>query len=263
MLKTAFQSLLVNKARSALTILGIVIGVGAVITMVAIGSGAASVMDTYIAGVGSNLLLVFPGAARTGGVRQAAGSAATLTLADTDALRSGSVLAAEVVPEVYGGSQLVYGNNNWNTTVLGATPGVLDVREWRVAAGQPFSEADVLTAAKVCLLGETVALNLFGPGAEEAVGRTLRIRSVPFRVIGVLAAKGPTPWGSDQDDLAIVPITTAQKRLFRSSVPGSVRRVTVQAPDRRSLGALQEETRAILRQRHRLPGGAGDNEKGR
>ena len=258
-LKTAFQSLLSNKARSALTMLGIVIGVGAVITMVAIGSGAASVMDTFIAGVGSNLLIVFPGAARTGGVRQAAGSAATLTLADANALRSGSVLAAEVVPEVYGGSQLVYGNSNWNTTVLGASPGVLDVREWRIAAGQPFSDADVLSVAKVCLLGETVALNLFGPGAEEAVGRTLRIRSVPFRVIGVLAAKGPTPWGSDQDDLAIVPITTAQKRLFRSSVPGSVRRVTVQAPDRWTLPTLQEEIRAILRQRHRLPEVADDD----
>jgi putative ABC transport system permease protein len=239
--------------------LGIAIGVGAVVTMVAIGSGAASVMDAFIAGVGSNLLIVFPGAAQTGGARQAAGSAATLTLADADALRRGSALAAEVVPEVYGGSRLVYGNSNWNTTVLGASPGVLDAREWRVAAGQSFSDADVLSAAKVCLLGETVALNLFGPGAEEAVGRMLRIRNVPVRVIGVLAAKGPTPWGNDQDDLAIVPITTAQKRLFRSSVPGSVRRVTVQAPDRWTLSTLREEIRVILRQRRRLFGNAVDD----
>ncbi|MDR1978809.1 MAG: ABC transporter permease [Synergistaceae bacterium] len=256
-LKTAFRSLFANKTRSSLTMLGIVIGVGAVITMVAIGSGAASLMDRFIAGMGSNLLIVFPGTAQTGGSRQAAGSAATLTLADADLLRDEGLLVAEVVPEIYGGSQLVYGNNNWNTTTLGATPGVLAVREWSIAEGQSFSDADVRNASKVCLLGETVARNLFGD--QDPIDKILRIRKVPFRVVGVLGAKGPNPWGYDQDDLVIVPITTAQRRLFRSGIPGSVRRITVQAVNRNSLAGMQEEVRAILRQRHRLPEGTADD----
>ncbi|MDR1730574.1 MAG: ABC transporter permease [Synergistaceae bacterium] len=255
--KTALQSLLANKTRSALTMLGIIIGVGAVITMVAVGSGAAMRIDRYIAGVGSNLLIVFPGAARTGGSRQAAGSAATLTLADVEVLRNEGIFISEAVPEIYGGTQLVYGNSNWNTTTLGGTPGILDVREWRVAAGDSFSDSDVRAASKVCLLGDTVARNLFGD--EEPVGKTVRIRKVPFRVAGVLAPKGPNPWGGDQDDLVIVPITTAQRRLFRTTIPGAVRRLTLQAADRESLSAMQDEVRAILRQRHRLPEGVDDD----
>jgi putative ABC transport system permease protein len=255
--RTAFQSLFANKTRSSLTMLGIVIGVGAVITVVAIGKGAASVMDEFVAGMGSNLLIVFPGTARTGGSRQAAGSAATLTLADADILREEGFLNAEVVPEVYGGSQLVYGNKNWNTSALGATPGVLHVREWSIAEGQPFSDAAVRGASKVCLLGDTVARSLFGD--ESPIGKILRIRKVPFRVVGVLGAKGPNPWGSDQDDLVIVPITTAQRRLFRSGIPGSLRRITIQAIDRDVLDAAAEEARAILRQRHRLPEGVQDD----
>ncbi|MDR2175080.1 MAG: ABC transporter permease [Synergistaceae bacterium] len=256
-LRSAVRSLLANKARSLLTMLGIVIGVGAVITMVAVGSGAASMMDEFIAGAGSNLLLVFPGTVRTGGSRQAAGSAATLTLADAEVLRTEAIFAAEVVPETYGASQLVYGNRNWNTTVQGATPGVLEAREWSAVRGQPFSDADVRTSAKVCLLGYTVAQNLFGE--EDPVGKILRIRRVPFRVVGVLGAKGPNPWGYDQDDLVIVPVSTAQKRLFRRAVPGALRRVTVQAESRDSLDAAKEEIRAILRQRHRLPEGTEDD----
>ncbi|MDR1378670.1 MAG: ABC transporter permease [Synergistaceae bacterium] len=256
-LKTSFRSLFANKTRSILTMLGIIIGVGAVITMVALGSGAASIMDKFVAGMGSNLVLLFPGTARTGASRQAAGSAATLTLADADILRRESLLVAEVVPETYGSSQLVYGNRNWNTTTLGGTPGLLDVREWSVAEGQSFSDADVSMASKVCLLGDTVAKNLFGD--EDPVGKILRVRRVPFRVVGVLGAKGPTPWGSDQDDFVVVPITTAQRRLFRSGIPGAVRRITVQAMDRESVSAMQEEIRGILRQRHRLPDGVEDD----
>ncbi len=256
-LKTAFRSLFANRTRSVLTMLGIIIGVAAVIAMVAIGSGAARKMDRFIAGMGSNLVIVFPGTARTGGSRQVAGSAASLTLADVDVLRNEGLLVSEVVPEVYGGSQLIYGNSNWNTTTLGATPGIFSVREWNIAEGQPFSDADVRSASKVCLLGQTVARNLFGE--EEPVGKILRIRKVPFRVVGVLEPKGPNPWGGDQDDFVIVPITTAQRRLFRSGIPGSVRRVTVQAVSRESLDEMKNEVRAILRQRHRLPEGANDD----
>jgi putative ABC transport system permease protein len=257
MLRSALRSLFANKTRSALTMLGIIIGVGAVITMVAVGSGAAMEMDRFISGVGSNLVIVFPGAARTAGSRQAAGSAASLTLADADILRNEGIFIAEVVPEIYGGTQLIYGNSNWNTTTLGGTPGILDVREWRVDAGQPFADSDVRSAAKICLLGATVAKNLFDD--EDPVGKVIRIRRVPFRVVGVLAAKGPNPWGGDQDDFVIVPITTAQRRLFRSAIPGSVRRITVQAVNRESLRAMQDEVRAILRQRHRLTEGAEDD----
>lgn len=256
-LKTAFQSLTANKTRSLLTMLGIIIGVGAVITMVGIGRGAAVKMDQFVAGVGTNLLMIFPGAAQSGGSRQAAGSAATLTISDAEALRTSSPLIAEVVPEVYGGAQLVYGNSNWNTTILGATPGVFSVREWIIEYGQAFSEADVRGAGKVCLLGATVAKNLFG--LDNPVGRIVRIRKVPFRVLGVLGAKGPNPWGNDQDDLAIVPITTAQRRLFKSGIPDSVRRITVQAWDRDSLEATYAEVRALLRQRHRLSEGMEDD----
>ena len=256
-LKTAFGALFANKTRSSLTMLGIVIGVGAVITMIAVGSGAASIMDHFISGVGSNLLIVFQGTARTGGSRQTAGSAATLTLADADALRNKGFLIEEAVPEVYGSSQLVYGNSNWNTSTLGATAGVLQVWQWRVAEGQAFSDADVSGGAKVCLLGDTVARNLFGD--EVPIGKILRIRKVPFRVAGVLEAKGPNPWGGDQDDLVIVPITTAQRRLFRSKLPGSVRRSTLQAADRNALTAMEEEVRALLRQRHRLTDGTEDD----
>jgi putative ABC transport system permease protein len=128
-----------------------------------------------------------------------------------------------------------------------------------VAEGQSFSDADVSTASKVCLLGATVAKNLFENENEDPLDKILRIRRVPFRVVGVLEAKGPTPWGSDQDDFVIVPITTAQRRLFRGAIPGSVRRITVQAVDRRSVPAMQEEIRAILRQRHRLPDGVEDD----
>ena len=180
-----------------------------------------------------------------------------MTLADAVILAEEVFLTAEVVPEVYGGSQLVYGNRNWNTSTLGATPGVLQVREWSIAEGQPFSDVDVRSASKVCLLGDTVARNLFGD--ESPIEKMVRIRKVPFRVVGVLGAKGPNPWGGDQDDLVIVPITTAQWRLFRSGIPGSLRRITIQALDRDALDAAEEEVRAILRQRHKLPEGVRDD----
>lgn len=255
--KTALRSLLANRTRSLLTMLGIIIGVGAVITMVAIGRGAASRMEQFISGVGSNLLLVFPGAPRSGGARHAAGTGASLTLQDAQALMDEGVLIARVVPEVYGAGQVVYGNSNWNTMTLGSTPDLTTVREWRVSAGQTFSDSDVRAAVKVCLLGATVARNLFG-GADP-VDAVVRIRRVPFRVMGVLAPKGPSPWGSDQDDFVVVPITTAQRNLFRFGTRGSVRRITVQAASRESMEAVQQEVRSILRQRHRIPEGGEDD----
>ncbi|GHV33833.1 ABC transporter permease [Synergistales bacterium] len=255
-IRSALDSLLANKTRSALTMIGIVVGVGAVIAMTALALGAAAVMDEFISGRGANVLLIFPGTVSSGGARGAAGSAATLTFADTDALRGG-IFIDEVLPETYGGAQLVWRNKNWNTTIVGSTPGVLEARSHKIEHGEAFSDMDVTTASKVCILGATVARNLFGD--EYAVGRVLRIKNVPFRVVAVLKAKGPSPWGSDQDDLALTPVTTAQRRLFRSAIPGTLKRVTVRASDKDTLSLMKEETRAILRQRHRLPAAAADD----
>ena len=201
-------------------------------------------------------MLIFPGTQSSGGARKAAGSAATLTFSDADALGAGAFIE-EVLPETYGSARLVWRNKNWNTTIVGSTPGVLETRSHKIGYGEAFSDMDVLMASKVCILGATVARNLFGD--DNPTGRILRIKNVPFRVVGVLKAKGPNPWGSDQDDLALTPVTTAQRRLFRSARPDSLRRITVRAADKDTLQSMKEETRAILRQRHRLSGNTPDD----
>jgi len=163
----------------------------------------------------------------------------------------------DVAPDRSGSAQLVAGNANWNTFVLGTTDAMLRVRNWTVASGRSLTDEDVRTSAKVCVLGATVAMNLFG--AEDPVGRQVRIRRVPFLVAGVLEPKGETPWGGDQDDLAFVPVTTAQRRLFRSVIPGFVRRITVRTEVPEDLEAAEREIRALLRQRHRISDGREDD----
>ncbi|GAB1486354.1 ABC transporter permease [Aminivibrio sp.] len=256
-LRTAFRSLLSNKIRSALTMLGVIIGVGAVITMVAIGAGASANIRQYISGVGSNILIVIPGAPSAGGVRQQAGSGASLTLQDAEALSRESFALRGVAPEIYSRSQLVYGNMNWSTLITGSTPSIFDIREWKIDRGRFFLEGEAKGGAKVVVLGATTAKNLFGE--EDPIGKTLRIRNVPMEVIGVMAPKGQTPWGQDQDDTAFVPLLTAQRRLFRRTTANSVQRITVSAVDSDSVAEAEREVRAILQQRHRTGNGREDD----
>lgn len=257
-LRTALRSLLSNPTRSILTMLGIIIGVGAVITMVAIGNGASSQMQGIMDGMGSNLLTVSPAPPNTTGARGAAGSGASLTLADCRAIENEGFSILRAAPEVNGTAQVVFGNNNWNTSIIGGDENILPVRVWEIAQGVCFSEAEVRSGAKVCVLGAKVAKELFG--YANPIDSTIRIKNIPFRVCGVMKAKGSSSFGQDQDDFILVPITTAQRRLFRfGNRVDTVRRINVQAKTRELLDTAKEETTAILRQRHKLPEGA-DND---
>lgn len=256
--RTALRSLLSNRTRSILTMLGIIIGVGAVITMVAIGNGASQQMQEMIAGFGSNLIIVSPAPPNTTGARAKAGSGASLTLSDSEAIASEGFAVLRTAPEVSGTAQAVYRNNNWNTSITGGTPDLLPVRTWELNRGVCFSDADVRSGAKVCVIGPTVAKELFG--YVNPVNSTIRIRNIPFKVSGVMKSKGANSFGLDQDDFILVPITTAQRRLFRSGTRvDSVNRINVQAKTRELLDTATEETKAILRQRHRIAKGAGDD----
>lgn len=257
-LKTALRSLMSNRTRSLLTMLGIIIGVGAVITMVSIGNGAAQQVEGFVAGFGANLIIVMPAPPNSTGARGAAGSGATLTLDDVTALAEESFSVLRVAPEVSGSAQIIYGNSNWNTSITGSTPDILQTRNWEIASGACFSESDVRSGAKVCVIGQTVATELFG--YADPIDATIRIRNIPFRVVGVTKPKGANSWGQDQDDFVLVPITTAQRRLVRFGTRvDSVRRVNVQAKDRESVETAKSEVRAILRQRHRLTEGVEDD----
>ena len=250
--KTALRSLLSNRTRSLLTMLGIIIGVGAVITMVAVGNGASGQMQGLIEGFGANLLIVMPAPPNTTGARSASGAAATLTLADSEALANEGFSILRTAPEVNGAAQVVYGNNNWSTSITGCTEDILPVRTWEIGQGVCFSESEVRSGAKVCVIGQTVAKELFG--YANPIDSTIRIRNIPFRVCGVMKAKGASSFGDDQDDFIIVPITTAQRRLFRTGTRvDTVRRINVQAKTRELLDQAKEEIKAILRQRHHLP----------
>ena len=217
-LRIALRALMVNKMRSALTMLGIIIGVSAVIAMIAVGSGAKARIAEQIASMGSNLLIVLSGSSTSGGIRGGSGTVPTLTVDDAKAILSEVPSVKYVAPNLSGVAQVVYGNQNWSTVINGTTPEVLDIREWPVASGRSFTQQDVDGATKVCLLGKTVADNLFG--GIDPIGQIIRIKKVPFTVIGVLGSKGQTTWGQDQDDTIFVPLTTAQKRLFGMQFPG-------------------------------------------
>ncbi len=257
-LKTALRSLMSNRTRSLLTMLGIIIGVGAVITMVSIGNGAAQQVEGFVAGFGANLIIVMPSPPNSTGARGAAGSGASLTLDDATALASEGFSILRVAPEVNGSAQIIYGNNNWNTSVTGSTPDILQARNWEIAKGACFSDADVRTGAKVCVIGQTVAMELFG--YADPLDATIRIGNIPFRVEGVTKPKGANSWGQDQDDFILVPITTAQRRLVRFGTRvDAVRRVNVQAKTREAVESAKAEVRSILRQRHRLTEGVEDD----
>jgi putative ABC transport system permease protein len=240
----------VNKMRSALTMLGIVIGVGAVIAMIAVGTAASNKISEFISSIGSNILMVLPGSTSAGGVRMGAGTQSTLTLNDAEAVQRECPAVAQVAPVLSGVAQVVYGSQNWSTGITGTTPSMFSAREWKIASGRAFTDQEVRSAAKVCLLGQTVVDNLFG--ALDPLGQVIRIKNVPFAVVGVLEAKGQDPGGHDQDDAVYVPVTTAQKKLFGTAFPGMIRIMYVQAKGLADMDAAERQITDLLKQRHHI-----------
>jgi putative ABC transport system permease protein len=249
-LRISLRALLVNKLRSFLTMLGIIIGVGSVITMLAVGMGASRQVEAQIASMGSNLMMVVPGSSQQGGMRMGFGTQPTLTLGDSEAILKQCSAVVDAAPVQPGGAQIVYGNMNWATRVQGTTQSMLVVRDWPLASGRGFTNQEIKSAAKVCILGTTVVENLFG--AVDPVGQILRIKNLPFRVIGVLTEKGQSYGGDDQDDTIMVPVTTAQKKLFGTPFPGMVRMIMVKAASREALQDAQDQITGLLRQRHHI-----------
>jgi len=248
--KISLRALRVNKMRSALTMLGIIIGVGAVITMLAVGTGASERISEQMASIGSNLLIVMPGSSTSGGLRMGSGTQSTLTQDDAEAIARECPAVSDVAPTFNGAAQVVYGNQNWSTGITGTTPGVIPVRDWLLSSGRAFTDQDVRNATKVCLLGQTVADNLFGNA--DPIGQIIRIKKVPFTVIGVLAPKGQSDHGQDQDDTILVPLTTAQKKIFGTPFVGMVRAIAVKAKSAEQLAEAEVQINELLSQRHRI-----------
>jgi putative ABC transport system permease protein len=249
-IKISFRALRVNKMRSGLTMLGIIIGVGAVITMLAVGTGASQRIEEQISSMGSNLLMILPGATTAGGVRMGMGTQPTLSMDDAEAIQRECPSVLYVAPILSGVAQVIYGSQNWSTGVVGTTSNMLYVRDWQLEEGRPFAEDDVRNASKVCLVGQTVVDNLFG--STNPVGQVIRIKNVPFTVIGMLEKKGQSPMGQDQDDTIYIPVTTAQKKLFGTPFPGMVRIIMVKAKSMEDLYTAEKQITELLRQRHRI-----------
>ena len=258
-MKIAFRALRINKLRSALTMLGIIIGVGAVIAMVAVGSGATERIQEQIASIGSNVIIVLPGSITASGIRLGSGNAVTLTTDDAKAIANDCPSVQAVAPSSRQGAQVVYGNSNWATSIQGTTPDYLAIRDLGIQSGSAFTDQDVDSDSKVALLGQTVVNNLFN-GADP-VGEVIRIKQVPFTVAGTLVPKGQSPTGQDQDDMVLLPISTAQKRVFgvNQARADSVGSLIVQARGPDSIQSAQDEMRAVLRQRHHLQPGQDDD----
>jgi putative ABC transport system permease protein len=231
--------------------LGIVIGIGAVVAMVSLGQGATASVQAEIASLGTNVMIVIPGATTVGGVRGGLGSISTLTVEDADEIEK-KVAGVETV--LYGTRsvlQVIRENKNWSTVVFGTTPVFPEVRNWPIAEGHFFTQSDLDTAAKVALVGKTVAQNLFVPG-EDVVGSEIRIRNVSLRVIGVLASKGQSVTGQDQDDFVVLPFSTAERKVFGTKFLGTVGIILVATHTRHDIPAAVEDIKDLLRSRHRL-----------
>jgi putative ABC transport system permease protein len=250
--RVALRALRVNTLRSVLTMLGIIIGVGAVIAMVSVGAGAQARVAEQIRSLGSNLIVILPGSVFSSGARLGLGSRPTIT--EDDALA-----VAREVPAVYstapiyrGSGQAVFGNQNWSTVFQGTTPDFEETRQWTVVSGRFLTQEDMDGAAKVCLVGQTVVANLFG--GVDPVGQVIRIRQVPVTVVGVLDRKGQSSWGQDQDDVVLIPMTTAKKRVLGPGQPlaRSVNAISVRIRDGHDMKAAEQEIRDLLRLRHKL-----------
>ena len=250
--RIALRSLRVNKLRSALTMLGIIIGVGAVIAMVGIGAGAQARVAEQIQSLGSNLIIVFPGSRTSSGVRMGSGTYVRLTEDDAVAITREIPLVQVAAPTLRGGVQIVFGNLNWWTNAYGVTPEYVEARDWRLTAGRMFAQEDVDGSTKVAVIGYTVAQNLFGD--TDPVGQIIRVQKVPFTITGVLEPKGQTSWGQDQDDAIMIPLSTARKRILGRSYANArtVGSLSVKVLEGESMAEAEAQVRALLRQRHRL-----------
>lgn len=250
----AFSALMANKMRSLLTMLGIIIGVGAVIAMVSIGMGVRNNIQQSIASLGSNMLIVMPGAENRTGVRGGAGSKTTLEDEDADAIKAKIGGIDNVSAMVSGSYQVVFGNSNWKTSVQGVSPDYMDIRSLEVESGIFITEHDMVKRNRVAVIGSTVSENLFG--GSNPVGQNIRIDNQPFKIIGVLKKKGQSSMGQDQDDVIIVPMTTAQERMLGINYVHSIN-VQVSSPD--IMDEVQEDIETLLRQRHHIAKGQEDD----
>jgi len=254
LLQLGLQALTRNRMRAALTVLGIVIGVAAVIATLAIGQGARAQVQRQIRALGANVMTVRPGTVSTGGVRMGMGGVTTMTAEDAEAVRRECPAVAAVTPMVQRGAQVVFGNMNWGTSVQGVGPEFTDIRQWPVETGAMFSDADVRGSAKVCVLGSKVREQLFGD--SDPVGSTIRIRDIPFRVVGVLSYKGGQGMGGDQDDVVIAPWTTVQNRLLGIT---HINAIVVSAVSEQQVETARTQITELLRQRHRIRPGMDDD----
>jgi putative ABC transport system permease protein len=255
--KVAYRSLRANKMRSGLTMLGMIIGVAAVIAMVAVGAGANERIAAQIASIGSNIILVVPGSTTSGGLRSGFGGAPTLTMADYKAVNRELSAVRYAAATTRSAAPVVYGNQNWSTIIQGVTPEYFAIREWRIAEGRIFGPEEVDASGKVAVLGQTVSRNLFG--GESPVGKIVRIKKVPFTVVGLLEEKGQSMQGQDQDDTVVVPVTTAQNKLVGVARIGTIGAILVQAIDKESISAAETQVTELIRQRHRIGRGEDDD----
>lgn len=256
MLGEAWRAMGANRLRTFLTMLGMVIGVCAVVLMMSIGQGAQYAIKQSISAMGSNLFILLSGSTSSGGVRSGSGGGYTLKVEDAEAIAELPGVQA-VAPIHSGSAQVVYGPNNWNTSIIGTTPQYLDARSWPLSAGTAFTDSDVRSATRVALIGQTAAENLFGD--ENPLGKTLRIRQSPFVIVGLLASKGQGMDGRDQDDSLIIPLTTAQRQVFGTQFPGSIRMIMVQTTTQDIMPVVEKSMVELLRQRHRLREGMDDD----
>ena len=248
LIKVAINALKRNKMRSFLTMLGIIIGVASVITMLAIGQGSKKSIQDQIASMGSNMLFVMPGNMRMGGVQQGSSSSQRLTAKDVNAIIAECDAVVAVSPEVRSSGQVVYGNANWPTTIYGGNEQYLEIRSWEVVSGRNITDSEAEGSAKVCLVGRTVADELFGEGIDPT-GETIRFKNIPFKIIGILAEKGQNSFGQDQDDVMIAPYTTVQKRILAQTHIQSIQ-MSARSADESAVAEAQVEE--VLRRTHRL-----------
>jgi putative ABC transport system permease protein len=246
--KVAMNALKRNKMRSFLTMLGIIIGVASVITMLAIGQGSKKSIEDQISSMGSNMLFVMPGTMRMGGVQQGSASSQRLTVADMNAIKTGCDAIIAVSPEVRSSGQAVYGSSNWPTTIYGGNEEYLEIRSWSIVSGRDITDSEAKGSAKVCLIGRTVADELFGEGIDPT-GETVRFKNIPFKIIGVLKEKGQNSFGQDQDDVLIAPYTTVQKRILAQT---HIQSIQMSARSAEESSLAQEQVTEVLRQTHKL-----------